>query len=180
MTTYEKIYDAAIGNYGIITAAETKALGITNGALVQLVRRKRLERLGYGVYRIDKYVPRSDGLDAYACALARVGREACLWGPSVLAVYHLCPTNPSRIYVASPKRCRAKLPEGIILKQLSPTEPVEFYEGIPLQTVRNAIPASQHLLMLERLLDAVHLAETKGLLGAAEARQVIRELYKND
>lgn len=180
MTAYEKIYDVAIGNYGIITSAEAKALGISNIALVQLATRNRVERLGYGIYRIDKYVPHADGLDAYACAVARVGQGAYLWGPSVLALHHLCPTNPARVYVASVRRCRAKLPQEIIVKQGKASDHVEFYEGIAVQKVADAILASQHLIMLDRLLEAVRVAKEKGLLIDAEAKSIVRELYKND
>ncbi len=180
MTAYDKIYDIAIGNYGIITSAEAKAIGIRNTTLVQLAARNRLERLGYGVYRIDKYVPHADGLDVYACAIARVGREAYLWGPSVLALHHLCPTNPTRIYVASPLRCRAKLPQGIVLKKGCPSDRVEHYEGLAVQTVADAILASQHLIMLDRLLDAVQQGLAHGLLTDAEAKGLVKELYKND
>lgn len=180
MTSYEKIYDAAIGHYGIITSADAKALGVNNATLVQLALRNRLERLGYGVYRIDKYVPHVDGLDVYACAVARVGKGAYVWGPSVLAIHHLCPTNPTRIYVAMAQRCRAQLPPEIVLKPGRATDTIENYEGIPVQKLSDAILASQHILMLDRLLDAVRLGVEKGLLSEIESKNLVRELYKND
>ena len=180
MNSYDRIYEVAIGNYGIITSSQAKEMGISNAALVQLALRGRLERLGYGVYRIDKYVPNAEGLDAYACAVARVGDGAFLWGPSVLALHHLCPTNPSRIYVASSRRCRAKLPTGIVVKAVSEVGTVENYEGIPIQNVREAILVSQHIIMLNRLLDAVEVAKEKNLIPALDGERIIKELYKND
>ena len=36
MTAYQAIYDEAIGNYGLITSAQAKALGISNETLVKL------------------------------------------------------------------------------------------------------------------------------------------------
>ena len=68
MTAYQIIYDEAIGNYGLFSTERAKELGISNGTLAKLAHRGRLEHLGYGLYRIDKFVPNANGLDAYACA----------------------------------------------------------------------------------------------------------------
>ena len=180
MTSYDMLYDEAIGSYGLVTVQQAKALGITNTTLVKLAQRGKLERLGYGLYRLDKYVPSAEGLDAYACAVARVGKAAYLWGPSVLAIHHLCPTTPSRLYVATPNRYRGKLPEGISVRNGVPCEHVENSEGIPVQPVPDAILSSQHIIMLDRLLSATHEAEAKGIFGPTERERIIRELYRND
>ena len=179
MKSYDRLYDEAIGRYGLITVRQARELGISNTALVNLSRRGRLERLGYGLYRIDKYVPNPDGLDAYACAVARVGPNAFLWGPSVLAIYHLCPTSPSRIYVATPKRYRGKLPIGIVVKT-AVCDALDNHEGIPTQNVSAAILASQHTIMFDRLLSAAQEAERIGLIGSSERERITRELYRHD
>ena len=180
MTSYDKLYDEAIGYYGLVTVQQAKALGITNTTLVKLAQRGKLERLGYGLYRIDKYVPSADGLDAYACAVARVGKSAYLWGPSVLAIHHLCPTTPSRLYVATTKRYRGKLPEGIVVRNNTPCTHVGNYEGIPVQSISDAILSSQHIIMLDRLLSATREAEERGLLDAIERERITKALYRND
>lgn len=180
MTSYDKLYDEAIGNYGLITVRQAKAMGITNASLVKLAERGRLERLGYGLYRLDKYVPNAEGLDSYACAVARVGEDAYLWGPSVLAMYHLCPTTPSRIYVGTPRRFRGKKTGGIIVKSSLPAQKIENHEGIKVQTVSDAILSSQHLVMLDRLLAATREAAVRNLLDAAERERITRELYRHD
>ena len=79
MTAYQKIYDEAIGNYGLFLSSRAREIGISGSALVNLASRGRLERLAHGVYRIDKFVPHPDGLDAYACAVACCGEDAYLW-----------------------------------------------------------------------------------------------------
>ncbi len=180
MTAYRKIYDEAIGNYGLITVAEAKALGITNETLVKLAARGRLERIAYGVYRIEQYVPNREGLDPYACAVKKVGEDAYLWGPSVLAIYHLCPTNPSRIYVATPTRYRRKATNGLVVKDCVGDAPVENYEGIRLQPVGDAILSSQHIIMLDRLLDATRIAHERGLVNKEQKELIIKELYRHD
>ena len=76
--------------------------------------------------------------------------------------------------------CRAKLPTGIVVKVVSEVGTVENYEGIPIQNVREAILVSQHIIMLNRLLDAVEVAKEKNLISALDGERIIKELYKND
>ncbi len=180
MTAYQAIYDEAIGNYGLITSAQAKALGISNETLVKLASRGRLERIAYGVYRIQHYVPNSEGLDPYACAVAKVGDGAYLWGPSVLAVHHLCPTNPSRIYVATPGRYRRKASSTLVVKDRAGEAEVENYEGIRMQPVADAIVSSQHIIMLDRLLEAARLGSDRELFSPQKREQIVKELYIHD
>ena len=180
VNAYDVIFDEAIGNYGLFRTSQAKGLGISNATVLGLARRGRLVRMAHGLYRIDKYVPQPDGFDAYAVAVARVGEDACLWGPSVLQAYRLCPTDPAKIYVATPVRFRGKLPENIILKNNVKTAETGFVEGIRAQSVAQAILSSQHILMFDRLLEAVEAAKDQGLLNEAEARRTLKELYKND
>ena len=101
VTTYEQIYDEAIGNNGIITARHAKELGIPAIALVKLCKQGRLTRIGHGVYRIDKYFPQKT--DLYAAAVAKVGVR-CSKGAIALAAR---PRRPHRS--APPKRVRCPL-----------------------------------------------------------------------
>ena len=55
MTTYQKIFDEAIENYGLITTSMARKMGIAPGALVDLAYRGRLTRLGQGVYQLVQY-----------------------------------------------------------------------------------------------------------------------------
>jgi hypothetical protein len=72
------------------------------------------------------------------------------------------------------------LPTGIVVKAVSEVGTVENYEGIPIQNVREAILVSQHIIMLNRLLDAVEVAKEKNLIPALDGERIIKELYKND
>ena len=180
MKAYDVIFEEAIGYYGLFRTSQAKSLGISNSAVLSLARRGRLIRLAYGLYRIDKYVPQSDGLDAYAIAVARAGEDAYLWGPSVLQAHRLCPTDPAKIYVATHARFRGSIPEGIILKTGAKAAEMGFVGGIRAQPVEKAILSSQHILMFDRLLDAVGAAKGQGLISESEAHNTLKELYKND
>ena len=174
MNSYDVIYDEAIDNYGIITSSKAKSLGVSNMALVQLARRGRLVHLGRGIYRLAQYVP-SD-LDDYAHAVTSAGKNAFLYGESVLALLGLAPTNPSWIYVASPMRSRRKLPPGIILRRASGDEQETHIEGIACQPVGKAILASTATVSRERLVAATREAYSKGFIGKSESVAITRKL----
>ena len=180
MTAYDIIFEEAIGYYGLFRTSQAPSLGVSGSAVLSLAKRGRLLRIAHGLYRIDKYVPQPDGLDAYAIAVARVGEDAYLWGPSVLQALHLCPTDPAKIYVATSARFRGRLPNGIILKNCAKPHDVDFIEGIRAQTAGQAILSSQHIIMFDRLLEAVENAKGKGLLNEAQAHNTLKELYRND
>lgn len=48
MTNYEKVFEEAIGNYGLITSAQAVGIGVSNKELVKLASRGRLTRIGQG------------------------------------------------------------------------------------------------------------------------------------
>ena len=177
MTYYDQIFDEAIGKYGIISSARAKEIGIPSVELVKLSRRGRLRRLGYGVYKLVQYSPAPDGLDAYADSIALVGDGAYLYAQSVLAMHHLCPTNPARIYVATPKRCRRTLGDRIVVVDERPFDEIEWYDGIPSQTVAEAIRTSRGAVMDERLVEAVDTALRKELIDRETSRKIKRELH---
>lgn len=176
MTYYNRIFDEAIGNYGIISSAKAKEIGIPIVELAKLAKRGRLRRIGYGVYKLVQYSPAPDGLDAYADSLAIVGADAYLYAQSVLAMHHLCPTNPSRIYVATPHRSRKVTDKGIVIIDNKPCCELEWYDGIPSQSIPLAIRSSRGTIMDERLREAVNTALRKELIDKPTARKLTKEL----
>lgn len=174
MSTYDKIYELAADQYGLITTEEAKDLGIPNIELTKLAHRGKLKRLGYGLYRITKYIPTA--LDIYAEAVKMVGSDACLYGESVLALYNLIPTNPSRIYVASSMRIRKRLPDHISVIKKRINNNRVYYEGIPTQDAANAIRSCIGTIMYERLINAVDEARGFGLITVDESKALIKEL----
>lgn len=174
MTAYDKLYDEAVDNYGIVTAATAGNHSVSNMALVMLARRGRLVRLGHGVYRLARYVPTEH--DDYALAVALVGDGAYLHGESVLALLELTSTNPTRLYVAMDGRTRKTLPDDIVLEP-SPRgyEPVRFF-GIPCQRVDDAIRSAASTVPRDRLVEATKEAYRKGFLPRKESVALEREL----
>lgn len=174
MSYYENIYEAAADNYGLITRDEAVSMGVSDKELSRLTAEGRLTRIGHGVYRVKHHVPSS--LDPYAESVAIVGSEAYLYGESVLAMLSLCPTNPAKMFVATPRRVRRKLPEGMKVVWLKGTADVTRYEGIPSQKAEAAIRSCIGKIMPERLHAAVQEALRQGLLKEDEAERLDSEV----
>lgn len=174
MTKYDDIWETAIDSHGLITSAEARELGVSNHELVEYARRGRLERVGQGVYRLVRYVPTE--ADPYALAVKLVGAEAFLFGESVIALLGLAPADPSRIYVATPRRTRKRLPGYLHVKLVPGSIPKTVYDGIPSQRAADAIRSARDIVSGERLLEAVREGRRLGYLNAGETERLTKEL----
>lgn len=174
MAIYDDIYVIAADNYGIVTSEQAKGVGASDKELSRIAKDGRLTRIGYGVYRIKHWVP--TGYDAYADSVALVGPGAYLYGESVIAMHELAPTNPARVYVATPNRVRKSLPASIKVVKRRGCGDTTKYEGIPSQTIPAAIRSCRTTMMTSRLADATRRARELGLIGAGEEIELLKEL----
>lgn len=94
------IFEIVSDNFGLITSAEAREIGVSNMELVQYTKRGRLERIGQGPYRLVQRIPETN--DAYAVAVALVNSEAYLFGEGVLGMLKLRPVNPASTPAATP------------------------------------------------------------------------------
>lgn len=174
MSIYDRLWEIAADDFGLVTASEAKAAGISAQALSRLVRKGLLTRLGYGVYRVYHHV--SGNWDPYAEAVKLAGPDAYLYGESVIAMHELCPTNPTRIFIASPRRVRRSLtPEKKIVNR-STGDDITSYEGIPSQTVAGAIRTCIRHMLPDRLLAATKKASAQGLINEKEESELLELL----
>ena len=174
MTAYNRLFDEAIENYGLVTTAKARELGISPGTLVDLAYRGRLMRIGQGVYQLVQYVP--DIKDPYAQAVALVGNGAYLYGESVIAMLKLAPTDPDRIYVATARRVRKNLGDGIRLCKVEAGYKPILIEGIPSQRVVDAIICAKDTMPAERLRLASAEALRIGKICEAERNRIEYEI----
>lgn len=174
MSYYEQIYDEAIGKNGIITSQQALKLGIPSVELVKLARRGKLTRLGHGVYRIDKFFPTMS--DPYAIAVALCGEGAYVIGESVLAFYELCPVQTNTIVVGTTNRIRRQLPPTVCLKQFHVEPKLTLMDGIPAQTIPDAILEARNTIETTRLWDAVNVAAMRQLITPDEKELLLKRL----
>ena len=176
MKSFDVIYEAASGNFGLVTARKSRELGVSSRELSRWVKMGRLERSGRGVYRVSTYP--SSQFDAFAAAVEAVGADAYLYGESVIGMLGLAATNPTWIYIATPRRVRKLLSDGIrVCKVLDENVPT-YYEGIRSQRVANAIIACKKSVRPDRLLDALKNGIAQGFVDKDEAKRVRQELSK--
>lgn len=173
MNHYRKTLDLALGRHGYFTAIEARQSGIRSCELVRWVKSGRLENPARGVYRVSDYPP--SPIDPYILAVLSVGKDAVLYGESVLGVLNLASTNPLRIYVASPAQLRRKLGGGIkVIKVAVGTS--WNYEGLPLQEVSDAIRSSRGVIYDDRRMAAAREAKRQGYISRAECLRLEREI----
>ena len=157
MTSYEKIWDTAEDNHGVITTAQARRLGVKPAALVSLATNRKLVRIGQGVYKLEFHVP--GPYDEYAQAVALAGETAFIRGASALMMRRLIPFDPGRFYLGVSKRMRRKLPPGYMVSEVKNPD-IERIEGIPVERVASALEDarrcgaidSDRLMELETLL----------------------------
>lgn len=174
MTHFDDIWEMAADNYGLVTMAQARELGITTGEMSRWCSEGRLVRRGHGVYKLVRWV--HTAYDAYAEAAALVGEGAFLWGETVLSMHGLALVDPVFLKVATPKRVRKGLPPWVRLVSVPADLRFVYYEGIPSQCVADAIRACKTAVMSERLLDAAGRAKREGLVTSREYEELAREL----
>ena len=173
MKLYDSINEMALYNYGLITSAQASKLGVRLKDLLEWVKIGRLEKCWRGVYRLVHYLPTE--YDRYAEALATVGKDAMIWGESVLAMHNLALVNPDKIEVATTHRVRKKLPVWISLVKLQEDTPSDDFNGIRCQPLSAAFRHCHKIIMPQRFAEAIREAEQKGLLGYSEAKKLKKE-----
>ena len=176
MKNFEELCDLAEGNFGLVTYAQAKAMGVSIRELNRWVENGRLEKPARGVYRIARF-PASER-DPYAIATEAIGPEAYLFGESVIQLLNLVPTNPTRIYVASPKRVRKALGKSlVVLRGKTDYCPVN-YDGIRCQALVDAIRCCRATVRPDRRIRAAEEGLRQGYLARQASRELIREIKR--
>lgn len=172
MAKIDNIYEA-VDDFGLITSVEAAELGMSRAEIVQQANMGKLLRVARGVYRVPVWPAQPEA--PYAIAVKAVGQEAFLYGESVIALLELAPTDPAKMYVASPKRCRRNLGEGMQVMRIDGAHPV-LIKGIFCQPVADAIPAATKTMGQERAQQAMREALERGYITAEEAAAVAEEV----
>ena len=174
MKNFDQIKELAAGDFGLVTAAQVRELGIASFQLARWVKMDWLEKSARGVYRVSDY-PASE-YDPFAVAVESVGPEAMICGESVLGMLQLTDTNPTWIHVGTASRKRRTLSDGIRLEALTASEKPEYYEGVRCQSVPNAIRQCKGRISPERLREAVDNAYRNGYIMKHEVAGLRREI----
>ena len=176
MTKLQNIYDA-VDDYGLITSAEAAVLGMSNAEMVQQEAKGRFVRVGRGVYRMPVWPFQEQA--PYAIAVKAAGVDAYLYGESVIALLGLAPTDPSKMWLGTPKRVRRNLGNGVRLIQDDTLKPI-YLEGIACQPVAQALRAAAATLGAVRAMQAARNACEQGYITKQELDEIESELATHE
>ncbi len=174
MKHFDEFYNLAEGNFGLVTYAQAKSAGVVIPELQRWLKKGWIERPARGVYRLSRF-PSSE-CDPYAIAVESVGGDAYLYGESVLALLRLAPTNPTWIYVATPRRVRRKVGEGIVIVRGEPGTHATNYLGVRSQFLADALVACSATVRRDRRLRAAEEGLRQGYLGKEDFIRVAKEI----
>ena len=122
----------------------------------------------------------SEPSDTYAWAVMSVGPGALLYGESVISMLGLAPTNPTRMFVATPRRTRRKLPDSIKVEWIGGIKPTATYNDIPCQSAQDAILACKGKMLPEPLEAAAQTAHEQGLISRQQYHTLKKELKSDN
>jgi predicted transcriptional regulator of viral defense system len=170
MKAYDEIWGFAEDNFGIITSAQAKELGVSRQNIKKMEKSGRLMRLSHGVYQVKHHVPTVN--DVYATGVAMAGSKSYLRGASVVALLNLAPTDPAYVYVGAANRVRRTFPEGYVVKDMAKAT-TTYYEGIKCQILVDALHDArlEGVIESDRIYAAALKANEKGLLTDEECSQ---------
>lgn len=174
MSHFDEILELSLDNYGLVSFAQARELGIAGSELNRFVEAGRLSKVGRGLYQVTARIPTS--YDRFAQAAALVGEGSVLYGTAVLSMMDLANVNPREVEVATNRRVRKELPEWVHMRSGDNVGEVTKYQGIPSQTVYYAIMSSSDMVMSDRLLDAAEKAYERGLISGDELDSIRDEL----
>lgn len=173
MAHYDEIEKLASDGHGYFTASAARRAGIRSCELDRWVKSGRIEKSTRGVYRVANYPPSE--IEPYALAVLAVGDKAAIYGESVLGMLNLIPTNPTWIYVATPTRTRRNVGDGIKVV-MARVGVIEKHDGIPMQSVADAIRVTRGSVRLDRRIRAAKEGFRQGYILEPEYRKLNKEL----
>ena len=180
---FDELAALAEDNDGLVTAEQARAGGFTDSVLARLVRRRRIERIARGVYRIPYFSPGQFSQHREAVLWAKSNRgpdRVALSHETALAVYGISDANPASIHLTVPgtTRLRRKTPKWVVVHHgdLSPDE-ISIQEGIPVTTIDRTISdLLQSGGRMDFLKQAISEARREGYITEADAARLRRRI----
>jgi predicted transcriptional regulator of viral defense system len=181
MTTRQILWDVAVDQYGYVTTADARALGVQPVELGKLGARGGLVNISHGVYRFPQW-PVSDKDHLMEAVLWTKDPAAVLSHDTALDVLDLCDINPDKVHVTIPKRRsgfrRTVMPGGYVIHCENLTgDQRGWWEQIPTVTAQTAIDQGIASGVRPDLIrQAIDTALGRGLIGRANAEARVGRL----
>ena len=135
------IYSLAEDQMGYVTTSQAAAAGVKNTALVMLERRKRIERVSRGVYRLVEF-PTHPLAQYMQATLWPYPKRGILSHETALALYELSDVDPAKVHITLPAtfRLQRTVPDYIVTHRARlADEDVTRLEAMPITTPARSI-----------------------------------------
>ena len=184
MTVRDDLWGVAIDQYGYVTTADAKRLGINPVELAKLAARDALAHVSQGVYRFPQWPVSANDHLMEAVLWAR-DPTAALSHDTALDVLDLCDINPAMLHLTVSGRKypirRQNIPPGLVIhyEHLDGAQR-GWWEQIPTVTPRTAIEQGIHSGVRPDLLrQAIDTAYRRAMINTTAAEQLRTDLERN-
>jgi predicted transcriptional regulator of viral defense system len=156
-TPDQRVAELAAGQWGVVSVAQLRALGLSKDAVHRRERAGRLHRVHRGVYTVGHTVLQSEG--RRLAAVLACGDSAVLSHRSAAAHWGLLPTGVTRIEVTAPRtragdaKIRLHHSRSLIARDTT------TYQGIPITSVARTLLDLAATVRADRLERALAQAE---------------------
>lgn len=175
---YNDVFELAVDQFGLITAAQAREAGIDPQALLMMERRGALRRVSHGVYRLIKF-PETEFDHYMEAVLWPHGLTAAVSHESALLLFELSDVNPARVHITVPKSYRTNRvipPHLAVHRQDLGGDDISIQHGVPIttpvRTIRDCHAAALGHALIKQAIDG---AFAQGLISKTEGH-MLREL----
>ena len=176
---FNELAELAADQFGLITLADTRAVGYRDNSVAQMARRGRLERISPGVYRIP-FMPGGPLGPYMEAALWPVGVRGVLSHETALDLWEVSDVNPAKIHITVPSahRTQREVPVTYVLhRQDLDAGEISEIQGVPVVTLERAIrDCAADGVGLDLIEQAVRNGRGRGLLTADQAAALTSDL----
>jgi predicted transcriptional regulator of viral defense system len=155
---WEKAIDFAADQNGFITFDDMRRLGEDPALLRHWVLRKKIRRVGHGIYRF-RHIPENP-LDKFMLATLWPSGRGVLSHDTALELHELCDINPDKIHLAVPPGYRPRRQGGehyVIHHETLGESDVTWHEGIRIVTpeiaIRQALDTAVPIHLVRQAID---------------------------
>ena len=173
--SWDHLFETALGQDGLFTAAQAAAAGYSPQLLVHYIRIGRVVRIRRGVYRVVHFpVAEHEELTSTWLWSAKAGVFS---HQTALALHGLSDVLPAKLHLTLPLdwgRRRLRVPEGVVVHHADiPPEDRTWFGPVPITTPRRTLTDCAHAeFSPELLLQAARQALRRGLVGKDELSEV--------
>lgn len=184
MSLRADLWDVAVDQYGYVTTADARRLGIAPVELAKLAARNALANVSHGVYRFPEW-PTSANDHLMEAVLWAKDPTAVLSHDTALDVLDLCDINPTTVHInvsghKYPIR-RVDPPPHLVIHYDDLTDAQRaWWEQIPTVTPVTAIEQGIRTRVRSDLLrQAIDTAQRRGMINTATRQRLRHDLEKS-